>query len=116
MGQDIAIEDTGNDWYSTWYGCGTGLGPQYLVCQIPWTYFYSWIKNCNTVISLAGDEPSEEHKHGAGIAYAMRAMFYMDLASMFAQNHMLKIKCRDGSDGVGIDFCLGSDFKSPCFQ
>lgn len=85
MGQDIAIEDTGNDWYSTWYGCGTGLGPQYLVCQIPWTYFYSWIKNCNTVISLAGDEPSEEHKHGAGIAYAMRAMFYMDLASMFAQ-------------------------------
>lgn len=85
MGQDIAIEDTGNDWYSTWYGCGTGLGPQYLVCQIPWTYYYSWIKNCNTVISLAGAEPSEEHRHGAGIAYTMRAMFYMDLATMFAQ-------------------------------
>lgn len=85
MGQDIVLEDTGNEWYTTWYTCGTGLGPLYAVCQYPWTYFYGWIKSCNNVLTLAGPEPSEEHASGVGIAYAMRAMFYMDLAQMFAQ-------------------------------
>ena len=47
MGQDIAQED-GNDWYSTWYACGTGLGPRYAVCQVPWTYYYGWIVPCST--------------------------------------------------------------------
>lgn len=84
MGQDIAVEDTGNEWYTTWYGCGTGLGPQYAVSQVPWTYYYGWIKSCNTVLSLAGEEPAEDKRTGAGIAYAMRAMFYMDIARMFA--------------------------------
>jgi hypothetical protein len=84
MGQDIALAYSGS-WFETWYGCGTGLGPQYARCQVPWTYYYGWIKNCNTVISLAGDTPSEDKISGAGIAYAMRAMFYMDLARMYAQ-------------------------------
>ncbi|MDE6716294.1 MAG: RagB/SusD family nutrient uptake outer membrane protein [Muribaculaceae bacterium] len=82
MGNDIAYIDGGP--YTTWYTCGTGLGPMYANCQIPWTVYYGWIKNCNTVISLAGDEPSEQHKAGAGIAHAMRALFYMELAQMFA--------------------------------
>lgn len=85
MGQDIACEDTGNEWYTTWYTCGTGLGPLYAVCQYPWTYFYGWIKACNDVLTLAGPEPSPSQYSGVGIAYAMRAMFYMDLARMFAQ-------------------------------
>jgi len=84
MGQDI-VAGYGNNWYMTWYSCGTGLGPMYAVSQYPWTYFYKWIKNCNTVISLAGAEPDADKIQGAGIAYAMRAMFYMDLAQMFAQ-------------------------------
>lgn len=85
MGQDMVIEDTSSEWYTTWYSCGTGLGPLYAVCQYPWTYFYGWIKSCNNVLNLAGPEPSADHISGAGIAYAMRAMFYMDLAQMFAQ-------------------------------
>lgn len=85
MGQDMVIEDTSSEWYTTWYSCGTGLGPLYAVCQYPWTYFYGWIKSCNNVLNLAGPEPSTDHISGAGIAYAMRAMFYMDLAQMFAQ-------------------------------
>lgn len=84
MGSDITIEG-GTDWYTTWYGCGTGLGPAYAYCQVPWTYYYGWIKSCNTVITMAGEEPDEDKIDGAGIAYAMRAMFYMDLARMFAQ-------------------------------
>ena len=84
MGQDIVPGGAGN-WFNTWYSCGTALGPQYALCQVPWTIYYNWIKNCNTVIQMAGEEPDEEHRSGAGIAYAMRAMFYMDLARMFAQ-------------------------------
>ena len=83
MGNDIAI-GAGNNWYATWYECGTGLGPAYAYCQVPWTYYYKWIKNCNTVLSLAGDTPDDDKKAGAGIAYAMRAMFYMDIARMYA--------------------------------
>lgn len=85
MGQDIALEGTGNEWFTTWYACGTGLGPQYASSQVPWTYYYGWIKSCNTVISLAGEDPAADKISGAGIAYAMRAMFYMDLARMYAQ-------------------------------
>lgn len=84
MGQDMAVSYDGH-WYQTWYTSGTALGPQYLICQVPWTYYYGWIKNCNTVLSLAGETPDEEKIAGAGIAYAMRAMFYMDMARMFAQ-------------------------------
>lgn len=84
MGNDIAAETSSSEWYTTWYTSGTGLGPTYAVCQLPWTYYYGWIKNCNTVLDLAGAEPDEEHATGAGIAYAMRAMFYMDLARMYA--------------------------------
>lgn len=84
MGQDMAVSYDGH-WYQTWYTSGTALGPQYLVCQVPWTYYYGWIKNCNTVLSLAGETPDEDKISGAGIAYAMRAMFYMDMARMFAQ-------------------------------
>ena len=83
MGQDIAIENSSSEWYSTWYQVGTGLGPEYLNCQAPWTYYYKWINNCNIVLRQAGENPSDEYKAGAGIAYAMRAMFYMDLARMF---------------------------------
>lgn len=84
MGQDVVPSYDGQ-WYQSWYTSGTALGPQYLYCQVPWTYYYGWIKNCNTVLSLAGTEPDADKATGAGIAYAMRAMFYMDLARMFAQ-------------------------------
>lgn len=83
MGQDMVIEDSGSEWFTNWYGCSQTLGPKYLVCQIPWTYYYGWIKSCNDVIALAGEDPADDKKAGAGIAYAMRAMYYMDLARMY---------------------------------
>ena len=84
MGQDIALTNSGS-WYQTWYTCGTGLGPGYAICQFPWTAYYGWIGNCNNIINMGGSEPAEALRNGVGIAYAMRAMFYMDLARMFAQ-------------------------------
>ena len=85
MGQDFVCL-TGSGWYYYWYCRFIYLGPTYAVCQLPWTYYYTWIKNCNTVIQMAEDNlDDDEFRQGAGQAYALRAMFYMDLARMFAQ-------------------------------
>lgn len=83
-GNDMVAVGGGYNWFGTWYQCGTGLGPNYLNCQYPWTFYYSQIKSCNTVLSLAGETPDENKKVGAGIAHAMRAMFYIDLVQMFS--------------------------------
>ena len=88
MGQDITLEE--QDWYVTQYGCGTSLGPSYALAQVPWTYYFMWVKSCNIVLEMAGDEPSAERRSGAGIAHAMRAMFYMDLARMYAPKSYAK--------------------------
>ena len=86
MGQDIVPADcSGSEWFATWYaGQAEGLGPNYALCQMPWTYYYLWIKNCNTVIAYPNGEPTESQKTGVGQAYAMRAMFYLDLARMYS--------------------------------
>ena len=83
MGQDIVTAGT-NNWFSTWYECSVALGPTYAMCQMPLTYYFGWIKDCNIVIEMYNAAPSEERKAGAGIAYAMRAMFYQDVVRMFA--------------------------------
>ncbi len=79
MGHDDAYR---GDWYSYWYECYL-LAPSYAVSQFPWTCYYSWIKNCNTVISVAKENLTEEKYDGLGQAYAIRAMLYMDLAQMY---------------------------------
>ncbi len=92
MGNDMSVEDSSSEWFSSWYQCGSGLAPNGSRCELPWAYYYSWIKSCNTVIGMAGEEPDESRLSGAGIAYAMRAMFYMDLARMYASKTYAKDK------------------------
>ena len=89
MGQDVVYYY--QNWYTGWY-VGSGLGPTTARAQIPWTYYYKWIKSCNEVISLVGEEPEADKIHGAGIAYCMRAFFYQDLAQMFAPETYAKNK------------------------
>lgn len=84
MGQDMVNVDSDTNWYSTWAFCGTGLGPGYAICQVPWTYYYGFIKNCNDVLStISEDNISAQDKINRGIAHTMRAMFYLDLARMY---------------------------------
>ncbi len=81
MGQDI-VYMSNNGWWGAWSQV-KGLGPNTANSQMPWTYFYGWIKSCNDVINLAGETPSDDKIVGAGIARAMRAYYYLDLAQMF---------------------------------
>ena len=82
MGQDIVYPY--QNWYTYWYTIQY-LGPSYRMAQLPWTYYYGWIKSCNDVITLAGQEPDDDKIVGAGKAYCMRAFYYMDIARMFNQ-------------------------------
>ena len=85
QGMDMVNGDGNSNWYTTWEFCGVALGPSYANCQIPWTYYYGWIKNCNNTLEVTGDNPSDEDDRVyAGIARAMRAFYYMDLARMYA--------------------------------
>lgn len=85
-GQDIIPVNYGA--YSSWYQNFTYLAPGWAVTQLPITVYYKWIKDINLTINMAGAtgyaQPKERHEVGAGIAYAMRAMHYLDLVRMFA--------------------------------
>lgn len=86
QGMDIVNAETNTNWYQTWEFCGVGLGPGYASCQIPWTYYFGWIKNCNNTLQITGEDPTfQEAKEYAGIALAMRALYYLELAQMFSQ-------------------------------
>lgn len=86
-GQDIVASGS-NNWFSTWYSSVAYMASGYARCQYPWTVYYGWIKDCNTVISMAGAAdyapPVEGREAGAGQAYALRAMYYLDLCRMYA--------------------------------
>ena len=69
LGQDMVTAGT-NNWYSTWYEASYALVPTYARCQVPWTYYYKWIDNCNKAITLYKEAP-EGREVGAGVAYTV---------------------------------------------
>lgn len=84
MGNDLVPPALTNGWFNSWY-CIDHLGPTWANSQYAWTFYYSWIKSCNDVITLAGSDPDADKAPGAGRAYFYRAYFYLDLAQMFAK-------------------------------
>ena len=84
MGNDLVPPALCNGWFDSWY-CIDHLGPTWANSQYAWTFYYGWIKACNDVINLAGEEPDADKAPGAGQAYFYRAYYYLDLAQMFAQ-------------------------------
>ena len=87
MGQDIVPVGT-NNWFDTWYQDFTYLAPNWARTQYPWTLYYGWIKDCNIVLTLGGAldyaQPTEGREAGVGIAYTLRAMYYIDIVRMYA--------------------------------
>lgn len=89
QGQDILQPFI--NWYDGFY-ISQYLGPTYAYPQMPWTYYFGWIKSCNDVIAIAGENPQGDRVEGAGIAHAMRALYYLDLARMYAPKTYAKDK------------------------
>ncbi|MDE6649670.1 MAG: RagB/SusD family nutrient uptake outer membrane protein [Muribaculaceae bacterium] len=84
MGNDLVAYGGSHNWFSSWYQGDATLGAGYLNAQYPWAFYYAQIRACNTVIGMAGDDPDDSKKAGAGIALAMRSLYYLDLAQMYA--------------------------------
>ncbi len=84
MGNDLVTVGATNNWFMEWYEGGVSLGAGYLNAQYPWSFYYSQIRSCNTVLGLAGENPDDTKKVGAGIAITMRSLYYLELAQMFA--------------------------------
>ena len=84
MGNDLVTYGGDHNWFSSWYQGDATLGAGYLNAQYPWAFYYAQIRACNTVIGMAGDDPDDSKKAGAGIALAMRSLYYLDLAQMYA--------------------------------
>lgn len=87
MGQDYVDADL---FWQIWYTSHVALGAEYLGCQLPWSFYYKVIKNANSVIGIVGDveAANDDQRHGAGIAYAMRAFAYLDLARMYQYTYV----------------------------
>lgn len=86
FGQDLVY--VYQNWFTYWY-TDTYMGASYRFSQMPWTYYYGWIKSCNEVINMSvnpetGELLDESFASGAGIAYAIRAWFYTEMAQMYA--------------------------------
>lgn len=86
MGSDMVCIGTMN-WYGSWYSVSKGARESTVGLTNANRYFwgvpYTYISNCNNVITM-GKTDLENRKAGTGIAYAYRAMFYMDLARIYA--------------------------------
>lgn len=84
MTSDIVCSG-GYNWYRQWYQITTssaGLDGNSNRCRYPWAIPYLYINNCNNVITM-GSADEEKNAEGLGIAYAYRAMFYLDLARTY---------------------------------
>lgn len=87
MGQDLIPGYlTGSEWYTGWYQVNTYVSSESGTgSRLPWEFCYRWINSCNKVIFLGGDNPTPEQYGGMGIAYAVRAMCYLELGQTFGK-------------------------------
>lgn len=85
MGMDMLVPfATGSEWFTSWYTISSGItNTTGIGSYLPWFYFYKYIDASNAVLKLCGEEPSEDQYVGAGIAYTIRALSYLELAQMF---------------------------------
>jgi tetratricopeptide (TPR) repeat protein len=84
MGQDMAYNGVYNQW-GQWYGVGIALGPDYTVTQFPWRWYYQWLINANSVVSLVPnpDEAANKALWTLGKAHFYRAFAYFDLGRLY---------------------------------
>lgn len=83
MTDDMAVVGSSYDWYSRW-SQNVGLGDSYAATQFIWNFHYKFIQTANNVIRAVDEESAGTLQLGyLGVAYAFRALVYLDLAQMF---------------------------------
>ena len=83
MTEQMAIVDSGYDWYSFW-SQDTYIGPGYAVTQFIWNFYTKLVLTTNNAIDAINPETaSEQQLCYLGMAYAFRASHYLDMARMY---------------------------------
>lgn len=105
MTEDLAtLSNRDWDWFWWWSEC-TDIGAPWMVTQFVWESQYRYVLATNNVISLVDPENStDEQKAALGVAYANRAMIYLDMARMyeFLPNEKTQPKSNTGRDITGL--------------
>lgn len=72
------------DWFMYWIRNVYSIGENSSMASMPWTAYYKYIRSCNNLIGIIGDEPEREASRIIlGQAFAYRANFYLDLVRMY---------------------------------
>ena len=83
MTEDMPVVSSGYDWYTSWEE-NKSMGEDYIYPQFIWNYYWKAVQTTNNMISAVDPESANETQLGyLGVAYAFRAMFYLDMAQMF---------------------------------
>lgn len=83
MTEDMPVVSSGYDWYTSWEE-NKNMGEDYIYPQFIWNYYWKAVQTTNNMISAVNPESANETQLGyLGVAYAFRAMFYLDMAQMF---------------------------------
>lgn len=83
MTGDMPVAASGYDQFTGWRE-NIYQGPEYLMSQFPWWYYYKLVQTANQTLAAIDKETEDAHlKTLMGYAYGFRAMAYLDLARTY---------------------------------
>lgn len=104
MTEDMPVVSSGYDWYTSWEE-NKNMGEDYIYPQFIWNYYWKAVQTTNNMITAVNPESANETQLGyLGVAYAFRAMFYLDMAQMFEflENDVVSSVNASGNDVKGL--------------
>ncbi len=109
MGEDMYVRDAGGyNWFSNWSQDDVTLGPDYLICQYSWNYYYKQILTTNNAVGAINREDADDDSTLAfylAAALTNRAMVYLDAARCYEflpTEFAEKNKSPEGNDIIGL--------------
>lgn len=101
MTEDLAtLSNRDWDWFWWWSEC-TDIGAPWMCTQYVWEWHYQYVQATNNVIGAVNPDAATDVQKGyLGVAYANRAMIYLDMARMY---EFLPNKVTNGRNEAGVD-------------
>lgn len=112
MTGDFVINgNVGYDHFSQ-FGQNNALAPNYAINALTWQNYYNWVKGPNDLINLITEDQLSDPVVSSylAMAYAYRAMLYLDLVRMF---EFKENKYTSAPDLVGLGVCIVTENTTP---
>lgn len=106
MTEDMVVDyAAGYDHFGSWSQNSQALGPNYLVCQFPWNYYYKQVLAINNTIGVVDAESQQaSDRFYLGSALAFRAGTYLEMGRMYEvlPTAVNTGKSVEGNDIIGL--------------